>query len=399
MPTISNLSFSVRFNLTGTPTLVLTDTTTSPPAGLVGIFAITQPDGYTRTGNIASPDIAAAGGSFSYTLRLDSSGGLQCGTYKIVYTGNAPSYLSTDFTREFVFDYQAPSLVMTEDFDVFTPLLRYHDNTVYAKSGYTNGAITRAWSAVSTPTGTINGSSSTFNLVYGGQYYDANYTVSLSSSLLYTNTTYNWLTIQETVSKSVSTYAETPPTVTQIVNDVSDLRVKLYQAINSCQTYDQIKADFEYAQSLFLHIMDKVKVADMDNIYLDLNDLIRVLNNYQIPAYTPTNLPIAPYNIAAFFPGAVWGAITGTITLQTDLVTYVANQIASNKYAASIGNGASTSYVVTHGLNSTDVEVELFEISSGETVFADISRTSSNAVTVSFAAAPTSNQYRVVIMK
>lgn len=399
MPTISNLSFNVRFDLTGTPTLVLTDTTTSPPAGLVGIFAITQPDGYTRTGNIATPDISVAGGSFSIALRLSGSGELQSGTYRIVYTGNAPSYLSTDFTREFVFDYQAPSLVLTEDFDVFTPDLKYIDSTVYSKSGYTNGAVTRAWTAVSTPTGTITGSVATFDMVFGGQYYDANYVVTLTSSLLYTNTTYNWLTVQETVTKSVNTYAETPPTVSEIVDEISDLKIALNNAINSCQTYDQIKDDFEYAQTLFDHIMDKVKVNNMDNIYVDLKDLLAVLNNYQIPAYTPTNLPIPPYDILPFFPGGVWGSITGILTLQTDLVNYIATQIAATKFAASVGNGVATSYAITHNLNSTDVEVEIFEVSSGETVYADVVRTSANVVTVSFAAAPTSNQYRVIIME
>lgn len=399
MPTISNLSFSVRFNLTGTPTLVLTDTTTSPPAGLVGIFAITQPDGYTRTGNIATPDISAAGGSFSILLRLNSSGGLQSGTYRIVYSGNAPSYLSTDFTREFVFSYQAPTVQLVEDFDVFTPLLNYHDSTLYTQSGYTNTSVTRAWTAVSTPTGTITGSSSTFNMVFGGQYYDANYVVSLTSSLIYTNTTYNWLTVQETVAKSVNTYAETPPTVSDIVGDISDLKLQLDQAINSCQVYDNIKADFEYAQTLFLHIMDKIKIGDMDNIYIDLNDLLVVLNNYQIPTYIPTNLPILPYDILPFFPGAVWGAITGTITLQTDLVNYIATQIAATKFAANVGNGSAISYAITHNLNSTDVEVEIFEVSSGETVYADVLRTSANVVTVSFATAPTSNQFRVIIME
>lgn len=398
MPTISNTSFNVRFDLTGTPTLVLTDTTTAPPVDLVGIYAITQPDGYTRTGNIAAPD-TVAGGSFSYTLRLDSSGGVQCGTYTIVYTTNAPGYLSTDFTRTFVLQYVAPTVVLTEDFDVFTPLLRYSDGTVYAQSGFSNGAVTRAWTAVSTPTGTITGSTNPFSLVFGGQYYDANYVVSLTSSVLYTHTTYAWLTIQETVTKSVNTYAQTPPTPTQIIQDISALKTLLNNAVNTCVEYTQLKADFEYAQTLLQHILDKVKVADMSGIYTDLKDLITVLNNNQIPAYVPTNLPIPAYDISSFFPGAVWGGIGGILTLQTDLVAYIAAQISAGNFSASFGDGVNTIYDITHGLNSLNVQVELYENATGDTVYADTRRTSANVVRVTLGSVATSNQYRIVIIK
>ena len=395
---IANLSCSVRFNLTGAPALVLTDTTTSPPVGIVGIFQITQPDGYVRNGNVSSPDISVAGGSFSFPLTLDSTGQVQRGTYTIVYTATAPGYFSTNFTRTFVFDYVPSALVLTENFDVFTPLLSYTDSTSYTKAGYTNGAITRAWSATSTPTGTITGSASTLSLAFGGQYYDANYSITLTSSLLYTNAVNSWLTIQETLTKTVATYAETPPTVSEIVNMISDLKAAMDAAVNTCQNYDQLKADFEYSQSLFGHIMDKVKVNDMANIYTDIKDLLVVLNNYQVPAYTPTNLPIPPYNIAAFFPGAVWGSITGSITLQTDLVNYITTRIGVSRFATTIGDATNTSYTVTHNFNTLDVGVEIIEVSSGETVFADIARTSVNAISVSFATAPTLNQYRVIVM-
>jgi hypothetical protein len=318
MPTISNLSFRVNFNLTGTPTLVLTDTTTSPPAGLVGIFSITQPDGYTRTGNINSPDITSAGGSFSYTLRLDSLNGLQCGTYTIVYSGNAPGYLSTDYTRTFTFQYEAPALVITEDFNVFTPLLRYKDDTVYTKAGFTNGAITRAWTAVSTPTGTKTGSSQIFDLIHNGNYYSANYTTTLTSSLTYTSSTLSWLTVSETVSKTVTSCIDAPPSVTELVSSISDLKTELDEAINTCQTYDNIKADFEYAESLFMHIIDKIKVNDMDSIFTDLNDLLSVLANHQIPACNPTNIIIPPYDLS-LYSSVIWGSIGGNIANQTDV--------------------------------------------------------------------------------
>jgi hypothetical protein len=396
---ISDLSFRVMYDLTGPPTLVLTDTTASTPAGLVGIFAITQPDGYTRTGNISSPDITFAGGSFSFPLTLDSIGGVQCGTYTIVYTATTNILEpSTDFTRTYVFDYTAPTLVLTEDFDVFSPLLRYVDNTSYPRASYTNGPVTRSWTAVSTPTGTITGSTQTFTISYLGQYYDANYTIGLTSTLTYTHFTYPWLTVQEIVTKSVSTFAQTPPTPTQITQGITELKALLDNAENTCIEYGQLKADFEYSQTLFQHILDKVRVGDMSGIYTDLKDLVAVLNGNQIPLYVPTNLPILPYNISSFVPEAAWGSITGVITLQTDLINYISSQFASRSFSAAVGSGAVINDV-THNLNSLFVEVEVYETSTGDTVYADVRRLSANAVRITFSSLAASNNYRVIIMK
>jgi hypothetical protein len=61
--------------------------------------------------------------------------------------------------------------------------------------------------------------------------------------------------------------------------------------------------------------------------------------------------------------------------------------------------GSSTSYTITHNLNTKDVVVEVYENATGETVYTDVVRTSVNVVTVGFAVAPTSDQYRVVIKK
>jgi hypothetical protein len=72
---------------------------------------------------------------------------------------------------------------------------------------------------------------------------------------------------------------------------------------------------------------------------------------------------------------------------------------AAHKYSTNIGDGSATSFTVTHSLNSTAVVVEVFEASTGITVYTDITRTSANAITVGgFASAPTSNQYTVVVV-
>jgi len=63
------------------------------------------------------------------------------------------------------------------------------------------------------------------------------------------------------------------------------------------------------------------------------------------------------------------------------------------------GNGSLKVITITHNLNSFDVIVQVCTDSDPrETVFCDVTRTSLNAVTVSFATAPTYGQYAVIVI-
>jgi hypothetical protein len=399
MPLVPSISFTVRFNLTGTPTLVLTDTTTYP-VGAIGIYTITQPDGYVRTGNFASPDVTSSGGTFSELLRLSSTGGIQNGQYTVKYEIRTTDLVISTFTRTWQMGYDVVTLNMREEFDVFTPQLRYFDDTVYSVANWNNGAVTRAWTGVSTPTGTKTSSAVSLDMIHTGNYYDANYTITLSSSLLYTHQVYSsWLTVQETVTKTVTTYAETPPTVTALIGLIVQLKNSLESKIDTVNEFNQTRQDFEYAQSLFEHIVRRIQVNDLSGIYRDLKDLIAVLRNYQIPTYVPLNIPILPYNLGSILYGAVWGNITGSITSQTDLVNYINSQLGGQSYKTNIGDGSNTSFVVTHNLNSDDLFVEIWDNTTKEQVFTDVSYTTANSITVSFASAPTAGQYKVVVQK
>lgn len=71
----------------------------------------------------------------------------------------------------------------------------------------------------------------------------------------------------------------------------------------------------------------------------------------------------------------------------------------TRKYAASIGNGSGTSFAVNHALNTTDVIVMVKEVAGGlAQVFPDVVITDANNVTVTFTVAPTTNQYRVIVI-
>lgn len=70
----------------------------------------------------------------------------------------------------------------------------------------------------------------------------------------------------------------------------------------------------------------------------------------------------------------------------------------TNKAAVNIGNTSATSFAIDHNLGTLDVLVQVYDNATYDTVEVDVVRTTSNRVTVSFAAAPGNNAYRVVII-
>lgn len=66
-------------------------------------------------------------------------------------------------------------------------------------------------------------------------------------------------------------------------------------------------------------------------------------------------------------------------------------------YSATVGNGTLTTINVDHNLGTRKVIVQLFDSSSYETVYADIVRTTTNRITLTFASAPATNDITVLI--
>jgi hypothetical protein len=79
------------------------------------------------------------------------------------------------------------------------------------------------------------------------------------------------------------------------------------------------------------------------------------------------------------------------------LVAGASAPVWTKKKHAETLSTAAMSYAITHGLATADLVVNVYEVSSGEVVYADIVNTSSTT-TLYFAVAPTANQYRVVIL-
>ncbi len=109
---------------------------------------------------------------------------------------------------------------------------------------------------------------------------------------------------------------------------------------------------------------------------------------------------------ATMFDGA---ALTNNPTANTQLAdndstriattAFTQNAIDARSYVVSIGDGTNTSYIITHGLGTRDVIIQLYDASSYDTVFADVFRTNTTQATITFASAPTTNDVRVLVTK
>ena len=115
--------------------------------------------------------------------------------------------------------------------------------------------------------------------------------------------------------------------------------------------------------------------------------------------HTGTTITVAGEDATTTNKGIVELA-TGT---ETNALTDTARAVtpaslASLRYAAT-GSGAADSWNVIHNLNSLDVIVQLYQVSTGDTVECDVTRTDVNSVTLGFCASQNLTDLRVLIIK
>jgi hypothetical protein len=76
----------------------------------------------------------------------------------------------------------------------------------------------------------------------------------------------------------------------------------------------------------------------------------------------------------------------------------VAESYGVRKFATSIGDGNTTVFQVTHSLGTRDISVTIYDNSTKAEVFADVIHNTDSVVTISFASAPSSNEFRIVVI-
>ncbi|MCQ2010538.1 hypothetical protein NOM01_10975 [Sporolactobacillus sp. STSJ-5] len=132
------------------------------------------------------------------------------------------------------------------------------------------------------------------------------------------------------------------------------------------------------------------------------NKILQLDSSGKLPADTTGNSATATKLATSRTISATGGDVVGSavgfdgtsnISLNLTLSTY-----RTKKYAATIGDGTTTSFVIAHNLGTLDVAVMIREISTGAGVIPDITITGTNSINVAFATAPTSGQYRVTVV-
>lgn len=87
-----------------------------------------------------------------------------------------------------------------------------------------------------------------------------------------------------------------------------------------------------------------------------------------------------------------YGHVTGLGSV--NLTTGIDGRITAREYVTTITDTAT----VTHSLGARDVIVQLYDVTTYETVWADVERTTTNAIDITFASTPT-NSIRVLVQK
>ncbi len=94
---------------------------------------------------------------------------------------------------------------------------------------------------------------------------------------------------------------------------------------------------------------------------------------------------------------SAFAVVAGSGIIADGTSTRIDTTVVVRKFAANIGDGTTTAIAITHNLGTKDVTYTIQNAATGEFVDTDMVATSTNVLTATFATAPASNAYRVVV--
>ena len=116
-------------------------------------------------------------------------------------------------------------------------------------------------------------------------------------------------------------------------------------------------------------------------------------------AFAPVGGSTSPYTAGngLSLSGQAFAVVPGLGILADGTSTRIDTAVVTRKYAATVGDNATTAIAVTHNLGTLDVEVAVFDVTSKAEEWPDVVHTDVNNVTLTWAVAPASASKRVVV--
>jgi hypothetical protein len=324
MPNLNSyLNFTVVLDKSSSiPVFTLQDTSSYPtgvPALVQGVVSVTQPDGITVAGSVLTPDITWNGtglNTASKELRLCADGTLQKGIYTVSYIVNATGYTQSSLTKTFVVNYDAIPLSIQPIIDAFTPVLKVNDNTYYSENGLVFVSATRAWDIqINTAGATTAYKSATtqlVDLIYSGNYYDAEYVFNLSVILTMTlSAPSSFVSIIDKLTASSTYDVYTPLTITQMLAGLDTLQTQA-NSDDDCGCTQSASERYDKALDLYNEFLSKGRSGVYIGTDVISTKIAKLINGCNT-VLSHTNAPIPAYNWSS------GGSSTGIVGIEKEV--------------------------------------------------------------------------------
>jgi hypothetical protein len=123
-------------------------------------------------------------------------------------------------------------------------------------------------------------------------------------------------------------------------------------------------------------------------------------NGVAVAGSGTTSITVSGVNATTSAAGVVELATSAEVNaLSSSTVAVTPSGLAALRYAATGPAAPATSMIVTHGLASNDIIVQVYELATGENVECDVVRTTINVVTLGFCSPVATNALRVLVIK
>ncbi len=381
----------IKFDLTETPKLAFTDNTDYTGVDLTtvaGVLEVRHPDDvWEKNTDYTNPDIYAESGvlvEHEENLRLAADDNQpQNGAYRFIYRVYIDGVESGSLMRDYDFNYSPISLSIGTNFDVFTPSLSCSDTTpTYNKGGFslTMSRLLKAETQTLGLSKTTSGR--VLDIVFDGAYYDAEYLLSLTVAVSYQSSTYDWVSIDDSLTTTEETTADTPPIMSVLNENLTTYRNTLdsYLGVNNT-LYEYHLNGYRKAQNTYSHICFRIGMEQIDEtLYNYVESILDIFRNYQPKHYTNLNTAIYPYD-----PGTCGGNGTDGFT----------GEGVPRFEAMIIGDDVTTEFDIDHNfatdysLNYNAPQVEITRNTNPiKRVYTKVERDSGDKVKVHFKIAP-----------